>query len=206
MRFSEPSYPTVFFSENIWVECPNCDQAALIRTQLPKYTIPFPHGYKSICNCKSCGFSSDKIIEWSGYFQGFVNRACGFCGSSIHYISEPTKSTFESIDLKCETCKKEKAYCVNWYRYRKNKPTDPYFGFELFLQESIKSNILWLYNLEHLKYLETYILANLREGKNRHKYSMITNLPQWIKTAKNRDLILKKIKRMEKKLYVVETK
>jgi hypothetical protein len=54
-----------------------------------------------------------------------------------------------------------------------------------------------LYSLKHLKYLKEYVAAKLREDNDRHKYSMITNLPQWIKSAKNREAILKKLSKLE---------
>ncbi len=61
----------------------------------------------------------------------------------------------------------------------------------------VKDKIIWFYNMDHLEYLNDYISSKLREDDGRHKYSMITNLPQWIKSAKNRDLILKKMHRLE---------
>jgi len=67
----------------------------------------------------------------------------------------------------------------------------------LCLQTDIKGKIIWFYNIDHLKYLKDYIASKLREDDGRHKYSLITNLPQWIKSAKNRNLILKKIDRLE---------
>lgn len=197
MRFTRPAYPTVYFSEKIWVKCPDCENVGLIETELGKYTIPFPHDHKSTFNCSQCGLRKEMDEKWYGYCQGFVGRSCGFCGSQINYTTEPTKTPYESVAIKCQSCHREKDYSLKWYRYKEEKPTDPYFGLELCLQTDIKGKIIWFYNIDHLKYLKDYIASKLREDDGRHKYSLITNLPQWIKLAKNRNLILKKIDRLE---------
>ena len=197
MKFDKPAYPTVYFSEKIWVQCPKCSEPAMVMTELPKYTIPFPTGHKSVCNCSSCGFQDSKNDKWFGYFQGFLNRACRHCGSSISHTTKPTKKPYKSTDITCGACKSTRTYEFKWYKYRNEKATDPYFGFDLWLQAKIKDNILWLYNIDHLNYLKEYVEAKLREDDGRYKYSMITNLPQWVKTSKNRELIVKKLNKLK---------
>ena len=144
-----------------------------------------------------CGFRESDSETWSGYFQGFINRACGNCGSGICHTTEPIKTPYKSLEITCEVCKAGKEYEIQWYRYRNEKATDPYFGFELFLQTNVKDNVLWLYNIEHLTYLREYVEARLREDDTRHKYSMITNLPKWVKASKNRDLIVRKLHKLQ---------
>lgn len=197
MRFKKPAYPTVYFSEEIWIKCPKCSEPAMVKTELPKYTIPFPRGHISVCSCSYCGFKETDNNNWSGYVQGFVNRACRNCGSRICYTTEPTKKTYKTSNIRCDICKVTKEYEIQWYRFRNDKPTDPYFGFELWLQTTIKDNILWLYNIDHLNYLNDYINAKLREDNGRHKYSMIANLPKWIKSSKNRNVIVKKLNKLK---------
>ncbi|PCJ67591.1 MAG: hypothetical protein COA58_00200 [Bacteroidetes bacterium] len=197
MRFNKPAYPIVHFSELIWVQCPSCSELALATTELPKYTIPFPSGHKSRCGCKYCGFQQSGDKKWSGYLEGIVNQSCGHCGTKIYDASEPTKEPYKSCKVTCMTCNDEREYPITWHRYREDKSTDPYFGFELWLQTSIKDNVLWLYNLDHLNYLKGYVSAKLREDNGRYKYSMIANLPQWIKSSKNRELIVKKLNKLE---------
>ena len=199
-KFNLPAYPTVHFSDKIWVHCPNCHDAALVTFNLPKYSFPVPSGLGSTCVCSSCGFQQKNNDKWNGYVQGFINRSCGFCGNRVIHSTKPTKTCSKTLKATCNTCTKEREYETTWYRYRVNKPNDPYFGYNLWLQTTVKSNILWLYNLQHLNYLRTYVEAKLREDDSRHKYSMITNLPQWIKSSKNRDIILKKLDKLENKL------
>lgn len=193
MKFDQPAYPTVYFSEKIWVKCPKCSEPALVKTTLPSYTIPIPLRYSSICSCKSCGFQEQNNEVWYGYYQGFVNLPCKTCGSRISNSTEPTKKPYINSDITCDVCNSKRTYELKWYRYRKDRTTDPYFGFDLWIQTTIKNNVLWLYNLDHLEYLKAYIASKLREDNGRHKYSMITNLPQWIKSSKNREVIVKKL-------------
>ena len=79
-------------------------------------------------------------------------------------------------------------------------------GYELWLQADVKGNILWVYNQEHLSYLRDYISAKLRDVDGRHKYSLIANLPQWVKDAKNRDTIVKKLNKLEQQLTKITLK
>ena len=197
MKFNQPAYPTVYFSENICVKCPKCTEPALVNSQPRKYSIPFPLNHQSKCTCGYCGFHQSGNDQWAGYLQGFVNQSCGHCGTKVFHSTEPTKKPYPNTKVTCETCQQTRAYEIAWYRYRGDKPTDPYFGFDLWLQTDVKDNVLWLYNLEHLTYLRDYVSAKLREDNGRHKYSMITNLPQWMKSSKNRDLIVKKLNKLE---------
>ena len=193
-------YPTVYFSENILAKCPKCMGKCYVTTQLDKYSVPFPNNYKSSVQCQQCGFSKKNDEEWFGYCQGFLKMHCGFCGSKLHHTTKPTKEPFEKTLVKCQRCNTEKSYPLNWYRYKGNEAIDPYFGLELWLQIAVKDNTLWVYNAEHLKYLQEYVTSELREDDARHKYSLVTNLPKWIKVAKNRDLVLKKLNVLEQKL------
>lgn len=185
-----------YFSEHIWVHCPKCSELALIETVLPKYTIPFPRNHKSVCDCKSCGFKDSKNEMWHGYFQGSISRACGHCGSRVNHTTEPTREIYKASEIACEVCKNVREYELNWLPYRKEMATDPFFGLDIWLQLNIKNQLLWLYNMDHLNYLKEYVEATLRDEIDRHKYSMIANLPQWVKSSKNRELIVKKLNKL----------
>ena len=200
MRFNQPAGGTMHFSKKIWVVCPNCNDLGLVETELEAYNIPFPKDYSTKFKCTNCDLKKENSQEWFGYYQGTINQACGFCGSRISFTSEPSKERCESAKVKCETCSREKEYKLKVSRYRGDKPTDPFFGLELWLQTNIKSNVLWLYNLDHLKSLREYVEAKLRDDDGRHKYSMISNLPQWVTSAKNRALIVRKLNRLETSL------
>ena len=203
MRFSQPPYPTAFFSEKIIVTCNECNGVGVVKSKLGKSILPISHKNESIFSCTSCGTIKKNSKDWYGSFQGFLSIPCGYCGSSIVHTTKPVKTPTKTTQIKCEACKKENEYSLKWYRYRNDKSIDPYFGLDLWLQINFKDHFLWVYNLEHLKYLKEYVAAKLREDNDRHKYSMITNLPQWIKSSKNREAILKKLSKLEAEIHKI---
>ncbi|MFB7139553.1 hypothetical protein ACFCYN_07875 [Gottfriedia sp. NPDC056225] len=73
-------------------------------------------------------------------------------------------------------------------------------GVSLWLKTSCCSNTLWAYNNEHLDFLENYVSASIREQLPNINRSLASRLPSWIKSAKNRESILKCIKKLRKQL------
>jgi len=77
---------------------------------------------------------------------------------------------------------------------------DWYFRLPLWLQISCCGETLWAYNQKHLEMLENYVAAKLRERTVRGRNSFLSKLPKWLKSAKNRDEILKAIAKLRGKL------
>lgn len=77
---------------------------------------------------------------------------------------------------------------------------DWYFRLPLWLQISCCGKTLWAYNEKHLDFLANYVGAKLRERTPNTNKSLASRLPQWIKSAKNRDEILKAIEKLRTKL------
>jgi len=77
---------------------------------------------------------------------------------------------------------------------------DWYFRLPLWLQISCGGEVLWAYNQKHLEMLESYVSAKLRERTVKGRNSFLSKLPKWIKSAKNRDEILKAIGKLKEKL------
>ena len=82
---------------------------------------------------------------------------------------------------------------------------DDYFYLPLWLQIPCNGEILWAYNERHLEFIEGYVSAKQRQRRQSEKYgwmnaSMFSRLPQWMKSAKNRDMILHSIKKLQEKL------
>jgi transcription elongation factor Elf1 len=204
IRFDQPAYPTAYFSDLIYVVCPQCRQVAKVETTIQNQTKATSSKRQSVLSCKYCGLVQANTQKWYGTYQAFVNTPCGNCGSRVLFTSKPLKKTSPMLTISCEVCKKEKAYQPQWFRYKSDHSKEPYYGLDVFLQIGVKNHTLWLYNSKHLQYVKDYIAASLREDDSRHKYSMITNLPQWIKSAKNRDLILKKLRKLEQTLKAVD--
>ena len=60
-----------------------------------------------------------------------------------------------------------------------------------FLQINCCGENLWAYNLEHLDFIEKYVQAKIREREPNVNKSLASRLPNWIKSKKNRNEILK---------------
>ena len=75
---------------------------------------------------------------------------------------------------------------------------EPYFGLELWFLTSFQGKPVWALNREHLAYLIDYLSADLREKPlGRAKKTQSDSLPTFMKTAKNRERIVKLLKKMQ---------
>ena len=75
------------------------------------------------------------------------------------------------------------------------------FHLPLWLRIECCGHELWAYNYEHLEWLEKYVGARLRERTKDDEsgwrnQSLASRLPKWIKQAKNREDILRAIKKL----------
>jgi hypothetical protein len=187
------------FSTEIFVQCPNCNKRAVVLTELGKNSVPYPSSTKSKFCCNNCYKPINQNLWYGPIYISPKYQRCDYCGTTLQFAKKVNKLK-NKIELKCPTCKQEKRYDVSYsLTYANNKQaTDPYFGFQLWLQIPVHDNIFWAYNYEHLEYLKKYVAAKLREERVMTKYSMTQKLPDFIKLAKNRDRILKAIVRLEK--------
>jgi hypothetical protein len=101
--------------------------------------------------------------------------------------------------LSCSYC----SYTQEWHDNALTRYIDRdwYFGLELWLQIPCCGEILYANNEEHLNFLESYVRATLRERSLDPKWgwmnqSLASRLPKWIKSAKNREQILKCIDKL----------
>jgi len=89
------------------------------------------------------------------------------------------------------------------FYWQDDNPTDGYFGYDLWLKTTCCGYSFWAFNVRHLDLLESYIGAKLRERTKDEKWgwqnsSLISRLPKWLKSTKNRDEILRSIKYLRK--------
>ena len=77
---------------------------------------------------------------------------------------------------------------------------DWYFQESLWLQIECCGETLWAYNEKHLEFIENYVMAKLRARTPNTNKSLASRLPQWMKSAKNRDEILRAIEKLKEKL------
>ncbi len=141
-----------------------------------------------------------KIDEFSDEFL----VVCPKCESLAKVILAEPDSVKNNIilfaprKLVCTKC----VYRKDWsaHKISAGSNVDWYFQLPLWLEISCCGEKLWAYNEKHLAFLERYVSAKLRERTKKGRNSFLSKLPKWMKTAKNRDEILKAIGKLKEKL------
>ena len=75
-------------------------------------------------------------------------------------------------------------------------PCDWLLHRELYLQVPCCGKVLWAYNPEHLAFMEDYIRATIRESVPTNNKSLVSRLPTWMKSAKNREQVLQGLQKL----------
>ena len=105
----------------------------------------------------------------------------------------------EGAELRCSSCYYISDKPVSFDKKSSSITNDYWFDCELWLQVSFKNERFWAHNYEHLAYMKQYIGAGLRERNGRGFFTLVEKLPGFVKSAKNRDRLLKLIDKLEKK-------
>jgi hypothetical protein len=191
------------FCDKIYCLCPNCGEKAMITAEV-QYHIPLWFKNARI-QCLNCVFCQDwEKGQLYNTVVGTARQRCPNCGhkwlaAEVH--GKANGKLKKSQNVVCLSCQQKVSLNLEWRNeWRSNNPVDPYFGYQLWLQISCCGKTLWAYNEQHLQVLKSYVIASLRDGRNRGKWSMTARLPQWIKSAKNRDAVLKCIENLERRL------
>lgn len=105
----------------------------------------------------------------------------------------------EEARLSCSSCgyNQAKLNGKRTFYWGAENPTDSYFGIDLWLQTDCVGESLWAFNKRHLEFLENFVSAKHRQRNPNNETwmnsSLASRLPKWLKSAKNRDQILKAI-------------
>jgi len=184
-RFKDKNYILYDFLHELHLVCPKCNQKLISKNNLETYLSEL-----SCTNCSYRAISDNIIIEIS------VNANCNNCGHKIK-ISKIVNKKKEQVILRCDSCSEVHKFEPKVSEYKSFKQlTDKY---ELWYSENYKGNYFWAYNTEHLNYIESYIKADLRERNKRTHVTLVERLPKFIKSAKNRESLLKMIKKIKLK-------
>ena len=166
---------------------------------------------------------SKRFQEEYKYIHEFADKfliACPKCSRQAEVVLaenidfSPSNHLFLSRKLICSNCgynKREespKGIAQTLFSTRKDISSyvviggnfDWYFQESLWLQTECCSETLWFYNKTHLEFIENYVEAKLRERTPNENSSLASRLPKWIKSAKNREEILKAIGKLKDKL------
>lgn len=194
LRFQDANLRLSDFVDNILVECPKCSKQAVVRKNKKPQS-----GVK--LTCPECHYqSTDNMMRYDIHLKTY----CNSCAHPIVVKKFLQKQPVYELNITCPKCTKEENYQTKVTRLNcptvsNRSYTDPWFGCELWLQYSFKSEIFWANNYEHLAYMKRYIQAGLRQRFNREFFTLAEKLPAFIKSEKNRDKLLKLINRIEKK-------
>lgn len=181
----------------ICVTCPRCGGMGLVTAKDGQYRF----------RCTRCGRAETKQL--SG-FRYRVQNQCPSCGRFYNVpIPDRKRQTFPVLRVPCPYCgtvapgRVEKTAQAVWYGGDGVlwEGRDPIFGFDLWFRAEFDGKPVWALNREHLAYLIGYLSAGLREKApdNPGLRTQADMLPTFMKTAKNRVRLVKKLQKLQQK-------
>jgi len=198
-RYVDEGYPLLHWATEIEAICPQCGGVGIIHGN------PHWKDWHATFMCQKCSHSmKTKRDPWHGPVLGVGKKPCGSCGykwvrleKKFDDIASVKK---ESTSAPCPHCNADNVVPLKFTRTEPaDHAIDPFLGLRLALIENTRHGVVWVYGADHLDHLKRYISAQLREGTI-SKWSYFSRLPTWIKAAKNREMVLKAIKKLEARL------
>lgn len=195
-RFKDENYTLNSFQNEIFVECPKCSKRATI-----KKVTPFSYCSDRILSCSNCHYSQRGRKQT---YRVELKCNCSNCAVEINLTIPNVNEKREKIAVKCKSCGITQEYeprniPQEWLFSNKERVNENYFGLPLWINSNFRNYTFWAFNYEHLDYLKKYISADLRERNNRTHWTMVEKLPDWIKSSKNREKLIKLINELETK-------
>ncbi len=177
------------------VHCPKCDGKALVD----------PHEKSWRLRCTKC-FHVEQPGHWYGDMTAYASVKCRECHEPIRR-SAPSDGEWKKIKMVCDNCGDVCEYEAHVSRHLMHEGlmTDSVFGLPLWLQTNFRNDLFWSFNYEHLKLIEDYVRAKLRErgisprNSIRKNSSLFARLPGFITKAGNREELLKMIGELQVK-------
>jgi DNA-directed RNA polymerase subunit RPC12/RpoP len=195
-RYHAPATVRQSYMTEFAVECPKCQHLAMVTASNPYFLD------NAQVNCSHCSFS-EKSADLIRY-KVSLKRNCDNCGKLISKFIPHCKEPMATLAIPCPACGEVRVYKPRNESYYEshNAPgagLAPIFRLPLWFQDSIRGNLFWAYNREHLHAIKEYVGAKLRERQTTTHTTMVEKLPQFIKEAKNREAVLKMIEKLERK-------
>lgn len=131
------------------------------------------------------------------HFNEEVWVVCSSCSKKAIAKIDATEKTAR---LYCVHCgyNKEVSTAIGKAGYLKMS-VHVFFDAALWLTANFKNEMFCAFNDKHLEYLERYISAGLREHKDRTHFTLLEKLPKFYHEAKNRNALLRIIKKLKDK-------
>lgn len=183
-------YNAISSGAGINVKCPKCNGMGIVTAD--KDTAYF--------RCTDCG--NTKTADRAVY-RCAVHNKCKECGQYYRVdITDRSKQHFHALHVACPYCgyvmsgEVQKSRKYAGYISEIRKAREPFFGLELWFLTSCDDKPVWALNREHLDYLIEYLDADLREkpAEFTSMKSQADSIPTFMKTAKNRNAIVKRLK------------
>ena len=191
----KPYFSYSLYNQEVLVKCSICGGQGVVK-QDERTLATFV--------CKNCLHKKEKSLV---IYKYAVHNDCTNCGVTYRVeIEDESKQNYKNLFVNCPRCnflqqgKVQKVKQKYYYGYNILKGgKDPHFGLELWYLDNFKDGVIWALNLEHLEYLISYISADLRESPHGFEMSKTQSdhLPTFMKEAKNREAILKKLSKMK---------
>lgn len=195
-RFKDRPYNTfsIFTATTMGldVKCPYCNGLGVVKMEDSYFSF----------QCSICGKRKlkDKIE-----YRCQISEMCNSCQRHFRVdITDKNQANFKVLKVCCPYCRNIQNGQVQ--KIRKNfcsysdiqNGIEPFFNYQLFYQTTFDGKLIWAINREHLMYLINYIGASIRE-KGNYEYRGATQsyrIPKFIKLARNREPIVKLLKRL----------
>ena len=182
------------YADRVLCYCPKCDRQAIVA--------------EGRIYCLSCTYQERKSAgKLHGDVLGTPQQWCPHCATcgyrllGIRLKATASNRLPATKAVNCPSCHQQTNVDIKWDLDRHSGgAVDPNFGCTLWLQIPCSGHILWAYNQKHLLDLKSFIGSSFRDGRNRSKYSMVTRLPRWMIIAKNRDVVLRCIEKLEARI------
>lgn len=189
------------WKEGEYVVCPECKGIAVVRLSNEPFDYRHQRAFYSI-KCLRCSYA--RRSEQDATYTMTINLNCPNCGKPIHRQQTGMKHTIDEVKVTCPTCKEQLTvkprYDTYWGNYKGNSSRMKYesnFGLPYYFQTTIRGNLFWAANLSHINLMEQYIASDLRE---RIGMSTVARLPTFIKIKKNREPILKVLRKWKEEV------
>lgn len=117
----------------------------------------------------------------------------------------PSPMSAVNVQFGCSNCgfSKRRDPQSRLFQWQASDPSDSYFGYSLWLNIPCCGERLWVFNRRHWEILFSYVKAEHRE-RAQSEYgwrnsSIVSRLPPWISSKKNREAVLKGLGKLKEK-------
>jgi len=178
----------------VCVVCPKCQKMGIVTEQDDCYSF----------KCQHC---FEKKIGRRFVHAHKIEEYCSYCERMFRLDIPQEKKHFTVLNVNCPYCETMTPAKLQKLNVGHYEPLA--FDYPLYFLDYLDGKQIWALNREHLQYLIDYIEAELRERgvvTNPHTGEKFTvmrgesyRLPKFMKLAKNRDKVLKILRRLQAK-------